>query len=273
VTSITSQIVRRTYEALPSGAKQGSSPAVHQRPAIRPNRIVCDLLRFILPQRQRQQRASHFPLSWHQHRYRHRRIKKKEADISNVNKEYFQSHSHAKIRIEMDEVGSYWHDKKHQIWLWWAVDHDTGEVVAFWFGTREHGHLDKLLELLSLLDIGNVYTDGNDAYYKRIDSDVLVVTKKEHAEDRAKAFVVADVVQPIGSQGHSIFQNGTDAQNRRRFNYQCPVFWISSANSMILEHYHIFGKLIQWSWVYLHKSNTIVYLGINVTWIYLLFRW
>ncbi|GHT47283.1 hypothetical protein FACS189454_09570 [Planctomycetales bacterium] len=24
-----------------------------------------------------------------------------------------------------------WHDKKHQIWLWWAVDHDTGEAAAF----------------------------------------------------------------------------------------------------------------------------------------------
>jgi insertion element IS1 protein InsB len=63
---------------------------------------------------------------------------KKEADISNVNKEYFQCRSHSKIRVGMD----------------------------------------KLLELLSPLDIGNVYTDGNDAYYKRIDSDVLIVTKK-----------------------------------------------------------------------------------------------
>ncbi|GHT44304.1 hypothetical protein FACS189454_01320 [Planctomycetales bacterium] len=78
----------------------------------------------------------------------------------------------------MDETGSYWHDRKHQIGLWRAVDHDTGDAAAFRFGTREHGNLDKLLELLNPLDIGTVYTDGNDAYYERIDSDILVVTKE-----------------------------------------------------------------------------------------------
>ena len=44
-----------------------------------------------------------------------------------------------------------YYDKGHQIWLWWAIDHDTGEVIAFWFGTREHDNLDKLLELLAPL--------------------------------------------------------------------------------------------------------------------------
>ena len=89
------------------------------------------------------------------------------------------------------------HDKEHQIWLWWAIDHDTDEVIAFWFGTREHDNLDGLLELLTPLDIGKVYTDGNYAYYKRIDAEVLVVSEKEHPEDRTKALVVTDVVQSI----------------------------------------------------------------------------
>ncbi|MDR3108414.1 MAG: hypothetical protein LBU65_01825 [Planctomycetaceae bacterium] len=42
----------------------------------------------------------------------------------------------------------------------------------------EHGNLDKLLELLSPLEIGKVYSDGNYAYYERFDSDTLVVSKK-----------------------------------------------------------------------------------------------
>jgi IS1 family transposase len=37
----------------------------------------------------------------------------------------------------MDEMRSFYHDKKHQIRLWWAIDHHGGEVVAFRFGTRE----------------------------------------------------------------------------------------------------------------------------------------
>jgi insertion element IS1 protein InsB len=95
-----------------------------------------------------------------------------------VNEEYFKSHSVGKISVEMDEMWSFYHSKKHQIWLWWAIDHDTGEAVAYWFGSREHGNLDKLLELLLPLNIGKVYTDGNYAYYERIDSEVLVVSKK-----------------------------------------------------------------------------------------------
>jgi insertion element IS1 protein InsB len=68
--------------------------------------------------------------------------------------------------------------KKHQIWRWWAIDHESGEVIAFWFGTREHENLDKLLELLKPLNLGNVYTDGNYAYYERFSPEVLIVTKK-----------------------------------------------------------------------------------------------
>jgi insertion element IS1 protein InsB len=78
----------------------------------------------------------------------------------------------------MDEMWSFYHDKKHQIWLWWAIDHDTGEVIAFWFGTREHKTPGKLIELLDPLEIGNVYTDGNYAYFNHFSSKKLVVTKK-----------------------------------------------------------------------------------------------
>jgi len=78
----------------------------------------------------------------------------------------------------MDEMWSFYGDKHHQIWLWWAIDHDTGVVVAFWFGSREHKNLDKLKELLKPLEIGKVYTDGNYAYFERFKKDVLVVTKK-----------------------------------------------------------------------------------------------
>jgi insertion element IS1 protein InsB len=95
-----------------------------------------------------------------------------------VNREYFETHKTIRIRLKMDEMWSFYHDKTHEIWLWWAIDHESGETIAFWFGTREHEHLDKLLELLKPLNLGKVYTDGNYAYYERFSSEVLVVTKK-----------------------------------------------------------------------------------------------
>jgi insertion element IS1 protein InsB len=78
----------------------------------------------------------------------------------------------------MDEMWGFYHDKKRQIWLWWAIDHNTGDVIAYWFGTREHKSLDKLRELLSPLDIGTVYVDGNYAYFARFPDAEVVVTKK-----------------------------------------------------------------------------------------------
>ncbi|MDR2203849.1 MAG: hypothetical protein LBE76_06090, partial [Nitrososphaerota archaeon] len=49
--------------------------------------------------------------------------------------------------VEMDEMWSYVHDKKHQYWLWHAIDHRTGEVLAYTFGTREYCVLEELLLL------------------------------------------------------------------------------------------------------------------------------
>ncbi len=82
------------------------------------------------------------------------------------------------LDAEMDEMWSFYHDKSHQIWLWWAVDHATNTPLAFTFGTREHKNLDKLLDLLKPFPIGRVYADHNFAYEKRIPSDQLVSGKK-----------------------------------------------------------------------------------------------
>jgi IS1 family transposase len=69
-----------------------------------------------------------------------------------------------------------------------AIDHGSGEVIAFWFGTREHKHLDELLELLKPLTRGKVYTEGTYAYYERFSSEVVIVTKK-YPKDRKKPSV------------------------------------------------------------------------------------
>jgi insertion element IS1 protein InsB len=102
--------------------------------------------------------------------------------LSNINKEYIAEHSKSgqslKIKVQMDEMWSFYHDKGHQIWLWSAIDHNTGVVIAYWFGTREHKNLDELLKLLSPLSISRVYADGNEVYTTRFAPDVLVVSKK-----------------------------------------------------------------------------------------------
>ena len=79
---------------------------------------------------------------------------------------------------EMDEMWSFYHDKSHQIWLWWAVDHKTNTPLADTLGTREYKYLDELLKLLSGFHIGTVYADNNFAYSSRISPDKLVTGKR-----------------------------------------------------------------------------------------------
>lgn len=88
------------------------------------------------------------------------------------------------VSVEMDEMWSFYHDKSHQVWLWWAIDHETNTPLAYTFGTREHKYLDELLILLKPFNIGNVYTDNNYAYSSRISDDKLIIGKKntQHIE-------------------------------------------------------------------------------------------
>ena len=82
------------------------------------------------------------------------------------------------LELEMDEMWSYYHDKKHQIWLWWAVDHAANIPIAYTFGTRKHKYLDELLGLLKPFNIGTVYSDDNYAYRDKISAEVLVTGKR-----------------------------------------------------------------------------------------------
>jgi len=75
----------------------------------------------------------------------------------------------------MDEMWSFVHDKSQQYWLWWVIDHNTGEPLAYVFGTREHANLDELRnELNMFFDIKAIYTDGNPAYQNITESEVIV---------------------------------------------------------------------------------------------------
>jgi insertion element IS1 protein InsB len=42
------------------------------------------------------------------------------------------------IEAELDEMWSFVQSKENQRWLWWAIDHQTGEVLAFIHLARKH---------------------------------------------------------------------------------------------------------------------------------------
>ena len=68
--------------------------------------------------------------------------------------------------------------KRQQRWLWHAIDHHTGQVLAYVFGTREDETFLQLKELLAPFGITHFYTDGWGAYRRHIDPDKHTVGKQ-----------------------------------------------------------------------------------------------
>ncbi|MDR1030406.1 MAG: IS1 family transposase [Treponema sp.] len=60
----------------------------------------------------------------------------------------------------------------------WAIDHTTGEPLAFHFGTRKHENLDELLVLLEPFAITIVYSDNNVAYQSRVTGSEVTAGKE-----------------------------------------------------------------------------------------------
>ena len=63
--------------------------------------------------------------------------------------------------------------------MWHAINHDAGEIIAYVFGTREQEVLQKLLTLLSKLNVEiiRVFSDDNFAYHDAISQDILQTGK------------------------------------------------------------------------------------------------
>ena len=79
----------------------------------------------------------------------------------------------------MDEMWGRVYCNQTPCWLWHAINHENGEIVAFVLGTRKHDMLRKLYTLLCNLnlDITCVYSDNNFAYHDVIPSNILKIGK------------------------------------------------------------------------------------------------
>ena len=73
--------------------------------------------------------------------------------------------------VEVDEMWSYVQRKKEQRWLWHAIDHRSGKVLAYVFGRRKDDVFLKLKALLEPFGITRYYTDYWGAYTRHLDAD------------------------------------------------------------------------------------------------------
>ena len=72
---------------------------------------------------------------------------------------------------EVDEMWSYVGKKREPRWLWHAIDHRSGQVLAYVFGRRKDEVFLQLKELLEPFGITKYYTDYWGAYTRHLDTD------------------------------------------------------------------------------------------------------
>jgi insertion element IS1 protein InsB len=72
---------------------------------------------------------------------------------------------------EVDEMWSYVGKKQEQRWLWHAIDHWSGKVLAYVFGRRKDEVFLKLKALLAPFGITRYHTDDWGAYTRHLDAD------------------------------------------------------------------------------------------------------
>jgi insertion element IS1 protein InsB len=72
---------------------------------------------------------------------------------------------------EADEMWSFVGKKREPRWLWHAIDHRSGKVLAYVFGRRQDEVFLKLKALLEPFGIKRYYTDYWGAYTRHLDAD------------------------------------------------------------------------------------------------------
>ena len=109
-----------------------------------------------------------------------RELRKKEAALESVNSALLRTLNPDEVSVdierageaEMDEMWGFVGKKKDQRWLWHAIDHTTGAVLAYVFGRRKDEVFLQLKALLEPFGLTRFYTDHWGAYTRHLDPEV-----------------------------------------------------------------------------------------------------
>jgi insertion element IS1 protein InsB len=80
-------------------------------------------------------------------------------------------------KVEVDEMESYVGKKKYSRWLWHAIDHGTGTILAYVLGRRQDRMFLKLKKLLKPFGIKKFYTDNLKTYERQLSESERTVSK------------------------------------------------------------------------------------------------
>src|SRR5262249_40646091 len=110
-----------------------------------------------------------------------RELRKKEAALESVKTAFLRTHKPDDMAVaieragedaEMDEMWSFVGHKGHPRWLWHAIDHHTGRVLAYVFGRRKDAVFLQLKTLLAPFGLTRFSTDHWGAYERHLEPDM-----------------------------------------------------------------------------------------------------
>ena len=84
----------------------------------------------------------------------------------------------ANLEAEVEEMWSFVQSKRQPRWLWWAIDHVSGEVLAYVLADRKDKAFIDLKSLLEPFGITQFYSDGWGAYQRHIAPELHTVGKR-----------------------------------------------------------------------------------------------
>jgi insertion element IS1 protein InsB len=79
---------------------------------------------------------------------------------------------------EVDEMWSFVGKKEYQRWLWYAIDHCSGQVLAYVLGEHKDEVFLKLKRLLEPFGITRFYTDDWGAYQRHLEAEKHKIGKQ-----------------------------------------------------------------------------------------------
>ena len=112
-------------------------------------------------------------------------LKKQESKLESVNRSMLNGVDTSELVVkiekvsdaELDEMWSYVQKKDNQRWLWHAIDHVSGKVIAYVLGDRKDIVFLKLKALLEPFGISRFYTDDWGAYERHLPEEQQIVGK------------------------------------------------------------------------------------------------
>ena len=100
--------------------------------------------------------------------------------------------------LELDEQWSYVGNKKNQRWLWLAICHSTGQIMAYCFGRRTDNAFEVLLKTLQHFKVKCFFSDDWGSYSKYIPERYHEIGKRNTQKIERKFLTFRTRVKRLG---------------------------------------------------------------------------